>query len=531
MQVVSTDFVNAATGPIIQPKPGLLVSWLRNYDAAAKFFQLDHSYLDGPDPLKGNGDFITFFDKFDYMDETANLKSYRIIKKVSARPWGLIMATAEIELDNTSKRYLPGFDPVIGDYIKRDRPVKLSIGFGDEYISLFTGFSERPESSYVNRTTKLKCFDALAYLSTKKSDLDVFVDTTVKDIIEDLLIEQGFSSTQFNIEESTQLPIGYLPVKDRIVTDIFQEICEAEGALMFVDERGVIQFWNRLHFAKNQTSVWDFTYSNLEDIGWDSTNVVNDVLVTSKPLKPAAFNKIYELSEANDDTLIPAGGSKDIFVEFKDDLGTFPAISVDTPVYIDDNTGSSVYATNYNKEGDGDTGADDITLTSVHNFGNTYRMTFSNAAGLPIYITQIQLFGQPAKVTQLATSPQINQTSIDEYGLNPDDSGKEIEIKNDLVQDVSSANSLGYMLIQHFSDPMARMELPNFPVPHLQIGDATTVHILDTEEEKHCFVMGLEIFFGVNANLYQKTYVEERPLTSYFQLDISYLDGPDKLAL
>lgn len=531
MQVVSSDFANAVAAPIIQPKPGLLISWLKNYDAAAKFFQLDHSYLDGPDPLKGNGGTPTFFDKYDYMNETEYMKNFRVTRKMSARPWGVIMATAEVTLDNTDKRFLPGFDATIGDYIKRDRPIKLSIGFGTEFITLFTGYTERPENSYVARTTELKCYDALTFLSTKKSELDAFVSTGVKDIIEALLIEQGFSSSQFDIEESTQLPIGYLPVKDRIVTDIFAEICEAEGALMFVDERGVIRFWNRLHFAKNQTSVWDFTYSNLLDIGWDSTNVVNDVLVTSKPMKPAAFNKIYELGEASDSTMIPANSSKDIFIEFKDDLGTFTAISVDTPVYIDSNDGGSVYATNYNKEGDGESGADYITLDSVYNFGNQYRMSFSNTSDQPIYITQVQLFGQPAKVTQLETTPQINQTSIDEYGLNPDDSGKEIEIKNDLVQDVSSANSLGYMLIQHFSDPMARMELPNFPVPQLQIGDAVTVHVQDTAQELHCFTMGQEIFFGVNANLTQKTFVEERPLTSYFQLDISHLDGPDKLAL
>ena len=531
MQTVSSQFSAAVQAPIITPQPGVLISWLKNYDEDATFFKLDHSYLDGPDFLKGNGGTPTFFDKYDYMDETQYVKNYRVTRKVSARPWGVIMATAEITLDNTSRRFLPGYDPTIGDYIKRDRPVKISMGFKGEFVSLFTGYSERPENSYVARTTMLKCYDAMAYLSTKKSDLDVMVNATAKDAIEDLLLEQGFSSDQFNIEESLQQPIGYLPCRDRIVTDIFEELCEAEGALMFVDERGIIQFWNRLHFAKNQSSVWDFTYSNIEDIGWDSTNVVNDVLVTSRPLKPAAFNKMYELGEGSDATLIPPNSSKDIFIDFKDDAGNFPAISVDTPVYINLNDGGSVWACNYNKDGSGETGATDMALSSVYNFGNQYRMTFTNTGDLPIYITQIQLFGQPAKVTQLDTQPQIDQASIDEYGLNPDDSGKEIEIKNDLIQDVAAANSLGYMLVRQFADPMARMELPNFPAPHLQIGDAATVYIQDTAEEVHSFVLGLEIFLGVNGNISQKTFVEARPLVSYFQLDISHLDGPDKLAL
>lgn len=531
MQTVSSEFADAVAAPIISPRPGVLISWLKNYDDAATFFQLDHSYLDGPDMLMGNGGTVAFFDKYDYTNETANVKNYRITKKVSARPWGVIMASAEIELDNTSKRYLPGFDPVIGNYILRERPVKLSLGFNGEFITLFTGYSDRPDSNYINRRTTLKCYDAMTYLSTVKSQLDVFVDTSVKDIIEDLLVEQGFTSGQYEIEESLQIPIGYLPVKDRIVTDIFQEICEAEGALMFADERGVIHFWNRLHLDRNQASVWDFTYSNVEDLQWDSTNIINDVIVTAKPLKPVAFNKIYELGEATDDTLIPPNGSKDIFVEFKDDLGTFPAIDVEDPVYIELNTGGSTYSTNYSKENDAATGTEHITLTSTYNFGNKYRMTFSNDSDQPIYITGIQLFGQAARVTQLNTTPQIDQASIDEFGLNPDDGSKELEIKNDLVQDVASANTLGFMLIRQFGDPMARMELPNFPVPQMQIGDWVTVHIQDTGAEVNCVVLGQELFFGVNGKLTQKTYVEERTVASYFQLDISHLDGPDKLAL
>ncbi len=531
MQTVSAGFTSAVQAPIIKPKPGCLISWTKEEDPAVKFFKLDHSYLDGVDLLKGAGSFVTFFDKYLYTSETDNVKNFRITKKISARPWGVIMATAEVVLDNASKRYLPGYDGTIGNYILRDRPIKLSVGFGNEFIKMFVGYTGRPKNTYVGRTTTIQCFDAMVYLSTQKSDLPAFVNTTVKDIIEDLLVEQGFATDQFDIEESTQLPIGYLMPKDRIVTDIFQEICEAEGAIMFVDEQGIIRFWNRLHFAKNQTSLWDFDYSNLSDIGWDSTNIINDVQTVAKPLKPAAFNKLYELSAGTDETRIPPGGSKDIFVEFKDDLGPFPAITVDTPVYINSNVGSSIYATNYNADGSGDPGNSYITFTSHYNFGNKYRLTFANSGAQPIYINRIQLFGQPAKVTQLNTTPQIDQTSIDLYGLNPDDGGKEIEIKNDLIQDVSSANSLGYMLLQHFADPMARMELPNFPVPQLQIGDAVTVAVEDTADDYHSFVLGYELFFGVNVNLTQKIYVEERPLTSYFQLDISHLDGADKLAL
>lgn len=531
MQTVSSEFATAVAAPITRPEPGCLISWLKGYNASATFFQLDHSHLDSGDFLKGNSDVVGFFDLYDYQNETANLLSYKITKKISARPWGVIMAHATVVLDNTSKRYLPGYDGTIGDYILRDRPIKLSVGYNGEYINQFVGFTERPKNTLVSRNTTIECYDAMTYLSNKKSNLSAFVNTSFKDIVEALLNEQGFSPDQYSIEESTQPNIGYLMPKDRIVTDIFAEGCEAEGGIMFVDENGIIRFWNRLHFAKNQTSRWAFTYSNMKDIQWDSTNVINDVQITAKPLKPAAFNKIFELSQATDDTLVPAGSSIDYFAEFKDDLGNFPAISVDTPVYVASNAGSSTYSTNYNKDGSGETGNTNITLSSVYNFGSKYRLTFTNAGALPVYITNIQLFGQPARVTQLNTAPQIDATSIGLYGLNPDDNGTELEIKNDMIQDVNSANAIGYMLLRLFGNPMARMQLPNFPVPHLQLGDAVTATILDTSTDVHAYIMGSEIEFSVGSKLTSTLYVEERPLTSYFQLDISYLDGSDKLAL
>lgn len=531
MQAVSAGFNAAVAAPITQPRPACLISWDKNIDTAAKFFQLDMSYLDSNDNLKGPGGTLAYFDRYRYVNETEYVQNYSITKKVSSRPWGVIMAQAEINLNNTSKRFLPGFDPTIGNYILRDRPVKLGIGYGNEYINLFVGYCERPKNTYNKRITTLQCFDAMTYLSRCKSNLGVYVNTPATTIIYDLLVEQGFAPSQFSLDPTLQIPIGYFAPKGKTVTDMFEDFCEAEGALMFVDEQGIIQFWNRLHFIRNNTSKWAFNYSNAVDLQWDSTNVINDVLVTSKPLKPAAFNKLYELSGGTGDTMIPPGGSIDIFAEFKDDVGSFPAISVDLPVHVSLNAGSSNYSTNYNKDGTGDPGNAFVTLTSVYNFGESYRMTFSNSGALPIYITALQLFGQPAKVTALATSPQIDNTSIGKYGLNPDDGSKEIEITNDLIQDVASANTMGQLLVSLFAEPMSRIKMPILPVPQLQIGDAVTTLIEDTAQSLLTYVMGYDLFFGVDANLTQSLFVEARPNYKYFQLDLSNLDGSDKLAL
>jgi len=531
MQAVSMNFSTETAANYREPQFGVLISWLKNIDPSTTFFQLDHSHLDGNDKLKGVESSVSFFDRYDYINESQYVDSFRITKKVSSRPWGVITAQADVVLNNASKRFMPGYDPIIGGNIVRDRPIKLSVGFNGEFINLFTGYTERPINTVTNRKTVLQCFDAMSYLSNKKSSLGTMINMRANEIIEELLIEQGFTSSQFNIEESIQQPIGYFMPKDRIVTEMIQELCEAEGALAFVDEQGIIQWWNRLHFIYNQTTQWSFDYDNTAGIEWDTTSIINDVSVNARPLKPAAYNKMFELADASDETMIPPGGSKDIFAEFRDDEGEFVAISVTDPVYVSSNVGTSVYSTNLSIDGSGAAGNAFITLDSTYNFGSKYRMTFSNSGTQPIYITNIQLYGQPAKVTAVSSLPQRDQTSIDEYGLNPDDGGSTIVIENNLVQDVTSANALGYMLVRFFSNPLARLTLNNFAVPQVQIGDSINITIPDTAESYDSQVMGYTIAMDYPAKLTQQLNLEQRTLQTYFQLDHSQLDGADRLAL
>ena len=533
MITVSNQFEDILKGPIVEPKPGCLISWPKNYDENVGFGQMDHSTMDGGDRMKGTGDTVTFFNKYDYINESRFVKNFRITKKLSNRPWGVIMATADIELNNTTKRFFPGYDGTIGAYTDLpDRPVKLSLSIRGESINLFTGYTERPDHALVKRVTKLKAYDAMTYLSTVRSSLPAFVDTPAHEIIEALLIEQGFGLDMFNIEPSLQQPIGYLMPNGQIVTDIFQDICESEGYIIHADEEGIIQGWNRLHMLGDRDPVWTFTYKNMADLNYSTAPIINAAQVTAKPFKPAAWNKLYETdATVGDDRTVLPGQSKDIFVEFRDDLGAFPAIDVDDPVHISSAAGSSYYSTNLSKEGDAETGAADIDLTSTYNFGNTYRMTFANSGDVPIYITKIVLFGQPAKVTAISGDVQENAASIEKYGINPDNQKKIFPIENDLIQDLATANTMAWLLVDINNNPHARLDIDNFAVPHLQFGDPVEAVILDTNETKYCNVLGYELFFGVNANLTHKIYAEERELKTYARMDQSYMDGSDGMAL
>lgn len=526
MQAVTSQFETDVAAPFKNMGAGCLIAWEKTINATYQFFEIGVSEIGGPDLIKGAGGTVTFFDKYQYDDETANLEKYTITRKMSSKPWGVIMASADITLLNASNRYTPGVDATIGDYIKPDRPIKLSVGINGEFINLFTGYTELPRTNLETRRTTIKAWDALQYLANKKSQLPVFVDTSANEIIEDLLIEQGFDVSQFNIEASLQQPISYLMVQDRKVIDIFTEICEAEGAIMFCDEDGIINFWNRLHLNSNSTNRWTFDYGNLSNIEWDTTPVINDAIVVAKPFKVAAFNKLWESGQSY---TVPPGGSLDIFADFRDDIGNYPAIEIDTPVNIASATTSSWQA-NYNEDGSGNDASGPITLDSVYLFGERYRMTFSNSSDQNIYLTKIQLYGIPAKIAVVDSKEQVDQTSIDDYGINPDNSGEIVTINNNLVQDAPTANALAYIYVQLFSGPLSRLKAKNFAVPHLQLGDFITVDEETSGDELTMVIVGNEITVERGGKLRQALDLEQRSTYEYFTIGVSRIGGSDYLA-
>lgn len=526
MQTVSAAFDTATAAPFKNVGIGALIAWQKTVNPTYQFFTINQSKIGGPDLIKGSGGSVTFFDKYQYDNETANVESYKITRKMSNLPWGVIMAQADITLLNNSNRYTPTYDPVIGNYIKPDRPIKLSVGFNGEFITMFTGYTERPNSTILSRRTTLTAWDALKFLSNKKSNLPVFVNARANDIIEALLIEQGFSGSQFVIEASLQQPISYLMAKGRIVTDIFKDICAAEGGLMFCDENGVIRFWNRLHLNSNSTSRWTFNYSNMTNVEWDTTPIVNDAIVIAKPFKIAAFNKVWESGQAY---TVPPGGSLDVFADFRDDVGNFPVISLDTPVNISSATTSS-YQANYNEDGTGDDAASAISLTSSYLFGQTYKMTYTNSSTQNVYLVKIQLYGIPAKVQVLDSKEQTDAASILDYGINPDNNGEVIEINNDIVQDAATANALAYIYVTLFKGPLQRLKCTIFGVPHLQLGDYVTVNEETTGQTLSMVVVGQDISVATNGAVSQSIELEQRSVYQYFTIGVSKIGGSDYLA-
>jgi len=533
MQTVSSGWGNKISVGARHIGYGVLMAWMRTSATGVRYFTINQSRIGGPDMIKGSGDFVAFFDRFRYDDISPFVTSISVQKNIGQYPYGVIMAQADVELDNNSKKFLPNYDTTIGSGVGLpNRPMKISIGIEDEFVKLFVGYTSQPKATLNNRVVQVHAFDAFNYINGYRSTISgAFVNAPLHNVIASGMQEMGFSSSQYVIDKSLQQNIGYLATYDRKWGDVFKDGTEAEQALMFVDEGGIIRFWNRQHFLTTSgTPRFQLSYSKLSDLQWQNTPIINDVIVKAKPRAVQARQKIWEADSA---IVLEPNQDTEYFVDFSDDNGPLPTTSVSTPVYITSASGAqSFYVTNTSEDGSGQPQNSYVALISAYSFGSTYKLIFRNTYGSRLYLTQLVIYATPAKVTQVIEERIQDTTSIDAFGRNPSNNGEPITIENDLIQDKSTARTLAYTLVKEYKSPGKRYICPVViqSDPALQIGDQGLLLINDTNEVKNVYITGVTNVIQWNADYMQTLEVEERTISRYFTINQSKIGGTDLIA-
>lgn len=306
------QFEIASNSSYATPNYGVLISWTRAFSSNYTFFTIGTSTIGGSDFIPGTSTFPTYFNQYQYGEYSTYLTGVSITKNIGQFPYGAFGAQLDLELDNSDFTFLPGYDPVIGNYIINGRPVMFQVGFNGENITIFSGTSTKPANDILHRTMKMTAFDGMDYLnsfiSTGAGPLALlnngyYANVAAQNIIADLLAEAGFSTSQYVFEQSLQSNIGFLAPVNNTIGALIQKICEAEQALFFFDENGVPQFWNREHIPTNQTVQWSFAYKSILNYQSEDTPIINDVIVQAQPRVVQAKQNIWQLT---DPTLVPA---------------------------------------------------------------------------------------------------------------------------------------------------------------------------------------------------------------------------------
>lgn len=523
MQTVSAPFTAATQARVRKLKATASIAFTKSKSTATRYFTVGVSTIGGPDPIAppANANAITEWDKYPYTDYSSRILSMEATHEQDLLG-SLIMGMADLELQNTDDKFTPGVDGTIGAYVQSPRrPLRLNAGFGLETVPLFVGVTEKaPQLSESKKTAKFHAIDFIKTLSEVViTSAVMYQNKRIDEVISALLINfGGLSSSQFSLEPGMRpVPFIYFK-KDTKLGEAIRLLCESELATFFEDEAGILRLWNRQHGAA-ATSVWTFNRDNCREISYpDVRNVVNSVEVFGNIRAVQANQKLWELAGA---TKIPAGGTLDLFLDYKDDYGDLPAVSQDTPLYLTSAT-TSYYATNTNQDGTGETKDGNITLTSFSKFATGAKATFTNSSTQEIYIIGMEVWGKPAKVINEVYTLVQNTSSIQQY----DEQYKKIE--NDYIQDEVFAKSLASMLINDRAQPSGVRELEvTRGVPHLQCGDLVTFN--DGNTTNTYYVIRKTTSVG-KGGLVQNITIVQRTIKKYFTVGISAVGMGDLIA-
>lgn len=537
MQTTSSGW-NAVVNSSYRPlNTGVLISFNKTIASGINFFTINNSIINGADIIKGDSSVtgVSFFDKYQYSDYTQQAKNWSVQRDIGQFPFGLIMAQADVELDNSSRMFLPNFDTTIGSGILPGRPLKISAGMNQDSLLQFTGFTGQPELSITNRNMIMHAYDVMDYLnnytfsSTSGTTFSgILTNVTTASAISYYLGKLGFNANQMLLDSALNQTLYYVNVIDRKFGNVLQDLMYAEQGILLADENGKINFWNRQHFNTTSGfgSQFAFDYNNAISIDYSNAPIINDVTVDGKPRSVKVNRRIWASTIVQ---VVPGNGSLTVFANFNDADGALPVTGITTPTYSATDTLTSYFTANSSADGTGTPLSSAITVASTYLFGISYKIVFSNSSGSAVYLTALTLYGNPATVDNYISQQYIDQSSIDNYGRNPSNNGLTLSISNNYVQDASTALALGYDIVSRYSLPNRHYNVEVFSNPALQIGDFGTINP-DGLGSRNVWITGKTDKLNPEGALTQLLKLEEKIIYNYFTINTSVIGGTDRIA-
>lgn len=524
MQSVSNNFIQKAVGPVRGMQWRVLMSILKNFDDNITFFTIGESTIGGGDIIAGDNLVVQEWDKYDYEDFSARIKSIEYTRESEAPTNALTMAIADIVLDNSDDRFTP--ENTSGPYyghLNPQRPIKIFLGFQHaENIPVFVGVTEgRPQVNEKEKTVKLHCIDFLRAISNKTLENEIIYENLRTDeILSALLQSAGLITSQFQLDYGTvTIPFAYFK-KDSKLGDALRKIAEAELGSLFMDEAGVIRFINRTNWNDHDLSFGFDESSVIENDTIDDDKIINVVEVTARPRAVQANQLLWESANSIE---IPVGQQIEVFATFKDEYGDLPVTTVDDPDYISSAT-TSLYATNAESDGSGETLSSDVTLVSTDQFSTGFKMVFENTGTSIVYLTQLEVWARPAKVTNDIFLRVQDDASV---GTNNEGYDERIhEIDNDYIQDEAAANTIGQLILGDRASVEASRVMLVKGMPHLQIGDLISNR--DRKVNETYFVTRINGILN-SSGFRQRIMVSQRTQQEYFRIGISTIGGDDPI--
>ena len=524
MQTVASGFNDATQGNVVPLDWGLRVSFDKQFDSSLTFFTLNVSSLNGPDVLASSDDNpLQEWDKYAYSDYSDRIVSMEWQRSIDF-PYSVQSAMADITVNNYDAYFTPRSSSPIEEYILPKRPVRLLAGvrhYGiiPQLVGLTQGM---PEIDNENRVASFHILDFLSEMySMNLTDTIAMQNVRTDEVLEELFTMFGILPTQYSLAKGRNI-IPFLFFEKGIQAGtVMRRLMEAEMGALWLDELGVVHFDERLQPI--QDAVFTFDESNILSIDSSGDDeIINDVKITSNVRAVQDFQPIFtnaqdDASDINIDInngfVVPATGTAFYpYASISD-----PAISATLPT-IGRKTDTSWFTAH---DVDGNEVTTGVTITLSNLLATSYTMLFSNANAFPVYITQVEVWGQPAKVVDEIRFRAYDEDSVEKYG------NQVLEIENDFFGSISNCNSFAEYVLDAYKEFAGVIQFTAKGTFAQQLGDIINV---DYEAFTDTYKI-ISISNRLASNNAEFT-IRARHYTprEWFILDVSELNGTAVLA-
>lgn len=504
MQVVTNAFTAEEKDTVRSPSHSLLMSWNKFDLTGGVTFTIGVSTIGGNDVIGANPGGIGNPGQWQYTDDSDYVMSMDWERQLNLPTGGLSKAYSEVDLDNTSGRYLPEYMGGVSEFstaILPKRPQLISAGFSDLNLTQFAGLLNRqPTVNLGARTVKLQADDYLAYFENKfVDDTAMFTGVTTDTIVETMFQQAGMATSQYDLDTGlNEIPFTIIESGSRM-SEVLNELAVAENGYIFQDEEGIFKFWNRQKFFNAPYDTVQRILQTSQVLNVESPNedhIINVVEVNAEIWQKRATQQIFALA-----------GTVEIIADQRTEFWA----NLDDPVL--QVTSQSITA---NTAEDGTGSAITVTVVQREVFSQAVKYTLT--APTTGYITAFTIDGRSAVVAEQFISKIQDDSSVTAFQERP------LTINNRYIQNRTWANSYSQVILDRFSEPDNVLKISIRAVPELQLGD------LISWQGHYWRVFSIRATFDEAVGFVQDLVMVKPRLTSYFTIGVSDIGGVDEIA-
>lgn len=520
MQDVTAAFTAEEDDAVRRIAHNLQVSWKRDSLLNNRTFTIGVSSIGGNDVIGANPGAIGSPGNYRYFDESDYVTGLAWERGLNMPVGGVTKALAEAHLDNTSGRFTPrymGGSSELYTAILPSRPMIINAGFEingvDEVVPQFSGVLEKqPRVNKRSAEVTLQAADYVDFFENKALDQSaVFTGQSTDVIMEYLLQSQlGMSTSQYEIDPGINvIPFAFFDTGDKM-TDIFQELTQAEYGHFFQDEEGVFKFKNRQwgdSSPYNEVQKVLLTSQVISAEAPADDHIINVTEVRGEAYAKQPLRVLMNFATA---TVIPANSAITLFFDY----GT-PVLEIIEPTV---GGTDSYYSANTVSDDSGADVTSSVDIKSIDTFSTNSKIVFENTSGSSVFLNHVVISGRSAQKTGEIYSRLQDDSSVTAFNE------RVHTIENRFIQNSDWASSLAQLILDDFSEPENLQKIEIRAIPELQLFD------LISWQGRYWRIFNIRATLDPQQGFTQELTLLQRTTTTYFRIGISTIGSSDKIA-